>query len=60
MYKFNHLLAPLTSTPKNGTKTIVMKKIKKIGNKTLFRKLVLHKDMEIISEKDKSVYKRCF
>ena len=36
------------------------KPLLKIGNKTLLRKLVLLKDMEIISEKDKSVYRRCF
>ena len=58
--KFNHLFAPLISTPIKGTSINITKKIKKIGNRLLFTKLVLSADIKIIIEKEMLAYKKCF
>ena len=58
--KFNHLFAPLISTPIKGTSINIAKKIKKIGNRLLFTKSVLSADIKIIIEKEILAYKRCF
>ena len=58
--KFNHLFAPLTSTPITGTKNKAIKKIKKIGIKLLFISSVLSVEIKIINEKEINVYKKCF
>ena len=52
-YKFNHLLAPFTSIPINGTTDNIIKKIKKQGTKVLFRKSLFKKEIKIIKQKDR-------
>ena len=51
-YKLNHLLAPFTSIPKNGTTHNIIKKIKKKGIKVLFKKSLFKKEMKIIKQND--------
>ena len=46
--KSNHLFAPFTSTPIKGTRNKANKKIRKIGNRVMFRNFVFNNDIEII------------
>ena len=52
-YKFNHLLAPFTSIPINGTTDNKIKKIRKQGTKVLFKKSLFKKEIKIIKQKDR-------
>ena len=58
-YKFNHLFAPFTSIPTNGTIANKIKKIKKPGSMVLFIKLLFIDEIKIIKQKDTIVYNRC-
>ena len=58
-YKFNHLFAPFTSIPTNGTIANKIKKIKKPGSIVLFIKLLFIDEIKIIKQKDTIVYNRC-
>ena len=59
-YKFNHLFAPFTSTPINGTIANKIKEIKKPGSIVLFMNSLFNDEIKIIRQKDISVYRRCF
>ena len=52
IYILSHLLAPLTSTPKNGTSISNNKKNKKTGSKLLFIRSVFIMDIKIIKKKE--------
>ena len=58
-YKFNHLFAPFTSIPTNGTIANKIKKVKKPGSIVLFIKLLFIDEIKIIKQKDTIVYNRC-
>ena len=58
-YKFNHLFAPFTSIPTNGTIANKIKKVKKPGSMVLFIKLLFIDEIKIIKQKDTIVYNRC-
>ena len=59
-YKSNHLFAPFTSIPTNGTIANKIKEIKKPGSMVLFMNSLFNDEIKIIRQKDVSVYKRCF
>ena len=59
-YKFNHLFAPFTSIPTNGTIANKIKEIKKPGSIMLFMNSLFNDEIKIIRQKDVSVYRRCF
>ena len=53
-------MAPLTSTPKKGTKARKIKENKKIGAIIFFKKEVFTEEIQIIIIKAKKVKTRCF
>ena len=58
--KFNHLLAPFTSTPIIGTKTNSVKNIIKKGITVFFNKEVSKAEITNITESANMVKNKCF